>query len=87
MTGQEMCEYIAETVKLKTGRVIDPKSIWESSLMGELFDVVSLYYSCCAWRDDTDKAPIAVCTNCGEYRFPNREPSPCMAGKTHEFKS
>jgi hypothetical protein len=52
MTGKEMCEKIAEELKLRTGKDVDPEKIWNASPTGDLFHVAELY-----WALFPDEAP------------------------------
>jgi hypothetical protein len=50
MTMKEICEYIAETMRMVDGKERDPKKIFEMSPSGELWPVFDLYEQCRTWR-------------------------------------
>jgi hypothetical protein len=54
MTGQEMCEFIAEVHERRIGEKIEPRDIWEQSPGGELFPVYADFQAAIAWCREND---------------------------------
>jgi hypothetical protein len=43
VSGQTMCELVSFWAKWKTGKYVDPQSIWNASPSGELYGVFDLF--------------------------------------------